>query len=242
MYQYNIYPLGDTAFTIEFAGKISEQVNEEVIARYLQLKRSGLPGLIEVSPAYNSVSVFYDPLLVARSPGSIDTAYERIKEQVIKVLQIPPEKQEDQKRILRIPVCYEPTFAPDLHALASIKQMEPAELAAIHCSVLYRVYMLGFLPGFPYLATVDERIAAPRKNQPVTVTAGSVGIAGNQTGIYPFTSPGGWQIIGRIPFRIFDPQKDEPALFAPGDHVQFYPVTEKEFLINQKKDPWELPS
>jgi inhibitor of KinA len=241
MFPYNIYPLGDAALTIEFAGEISEKVNEEVIARYEQLKRSGLPGLIEASPAYNSVSLFYDPLQFAKSTGSAVTAYENIKEQVIKILQIPPDNPIERQGVLRIPVCYEPAFAPDLPALAAAKKIEPAELVAIHYSVTYRVYMLGFLPGFPYLAAVDERIAAPRKKQPVPVAAGSVGIAGNQTGIYPFTSPGGWQIIGRIPFRIFDPQKDEPALFCPGDHVQFYPVTEKEFSIYQEKDPWALP-
>lgn len=125
---------------------------------------------------------------------------------------------------IRIPVCYEEGFSPDLAVLADAKGCSPRHLVELHASVSYKVYMIGFLPGFPYLGKVDPALATPRKERPVPVPAGAVGIAGNQTGVYPVDSPGGWQIIGRTPIKIFDRDAENPVRLQPGDHVTFYPV------------------
>jgi inhibitor of KinA len=131
---------------------------------------------------------------------------------------------------LDIPVCYGGTFGPDLPGVAAWAGCTAEEVVAAHTQRSYRVFMLGFLPGFPYLAPVDDRIAMPRRDAPrPLVAAGSVGIAGRQTGIYPFDSPGGWQIIGRTPLTLFDPSHEPPALVAPGQRVQFRPISPSEF-------------
>jgi inhibitor of KinA len=135
---------------------------------------------------------------------------------------------------MRIPVCYAKTFAPDLEDLALQNKISQEEVIRIHTSATYRVYMIGFLPGFAYMGRVDERIVTPRRSQPRTmVPAGSVGIAGEQTGIYPFASPGGWNIIGQTPVALFDVKRKQPVLLQPGDEVTFYSITEHEFTNYQ---------
>jgi inhibitor of KinA len=129
-----------------------------------------------------------------------------------------------------IPVCYAPEYALDLDAVSRASECAPDEVVSRHAGVEYRVYMLGFLPGFPYLGLVDERIAVARRSTPRPyVPAGSVGIAGRQTGIYPIESPGGWQIIGRTPLRLFDPEAGTPPLLRPGDRVRFVPIDAARF-------------
>lgn len=131
---------------------------------------------------------------------------------------------------VRIPVCYDSSLGPDLVSLANTHGLSAEEVIQIHTSRLYSVYMLGFLPGFAYMGTVDPRIQTPRRAAPRTqVPAGSVGIAGMQTGIYPLASPGGWQLIGRTPLPVFQPDASSPSLLQPGDHVQFYPITLQAF-------------
>ncbi len=129
----------------------------------------------------------------------------------------------------RIPVCYEGEYAPDMQWVARHKGLSTEAIINIHCAKTYRVYMVGFLPGFSYMGTVDPQLELPRKQLPVNVVAGGVGIAGLQTGIYPLTSPGGWQIIGRTPVKLFDPRLDPPVRLQSGDRVQFYPVSQVEF-------------
>jgi len=133
-------------------------------------------------------------------------------------------------RKLSLPVCYAPKYALDSQEVADLTNLPFEEIVRIHVSRLYRIYMVGFLPGFAYLGEVDPRIAVPRRQEPrITIEAGSVGIAGLQTGIYPITSPGGWQIIGRTPVKLFDKEKEEPALFKAGDEVTFFSIQEDEF-------------
>ena len=134
-----------------------------------------------------------------------------------------------QQRKISIPVCYSRAFAPDIEFIASEKNISIEKIIQLHTSKSYTVYMIGFLPGFSYMGEVAEAIAIPRKIQPVSVAAGSVGIAGKQTGIYPLESPGGWQIIGRTPLKIFDKGKSDPVLLQPGDEIQFYSISEDEF-------------
>lgn len=137
--------------------------------------------------------------------------------------------EEDQRPVIRIPVCYDPPYAMDLEQLAVQKGLSAVEVINKHMSRIYRVYMIGFLPGFSYMAGVDEQLWVPRKPQPVAVQAGSVGITGLQTGIYPVNCPGGWYIIGRTPVKLFDASAKVPVLLNAGDQVQFYRITKEEF-------------
>lgn len=184
--------------------------------------------MIEAVPAYSSLTIYYDvPLLRKKNPAG-KLVFESISEQLHHRLQQPLRTNEKESPLIQIPVCYDPEFATDLIHFASQKKLSPEEIIRIHTEKEYRVYMLGFLPGFSYMGLVDERIAAPRKPQPTTVAPGSVGIAGKQTGIYPLASPGGWHIIGRTPLTLFDASKEEPTLLKAGDRIQFVPISKNE--------------
>ncbi|MBN8673826.1 MAG: 5-oxoprolinase subunit PxpB [Chitinophagales bacterium] len=226
---YRIFPLGDTALVIDYGNLVDEAVNKEVMSRFAQLKNANLPGVIEVVPAYSSLAVYYHPPEVWKKRTRAMTVYEWMKDEVGQLLAQPVANDQSTERLLTIPVCYEDEFAPDIRALSATKNISVEEIIQLHTATTYRVYMLGFLPGFSYMGEVDERISIARKPQPVNVTAGSVGIAGRQTGIYPLASPGGWQIIGRTPLKLFDVKKEEPALFKAGDKVQFISISKNEF-------------
>ena len=249
---YRIFPLGDSAVTVDFGNGIDEAINKEVIARFNQWQQQPLPGMIESTPAYSTITVFYDIMALKKKILPGQTAYDWMRKQLEERLQQPLQQDQIKERRIQIPVCYDEAFAMDIHSLAATKNIPVEEVIRIHSSKDYKVYMLGFLPGFAYMGEVDEGIAMPRKPQPVNVAAGSVGIAGRQTGIYPLASPGGWQIIGRTPLKLFgasptlSPKKesgvsenaetrhDGPTLFRAGDTVQFYSITKNEFdLLNE---------
>lgn len=226
---YRIFSLGDTAITINFGNCIDEAINQKVMAGFHQLQKDPLPGMIESVPAYSSLTLYYDISFIRKTVPKEQPVFDWIKGQVEQRLAgLAPEEAGTERRI-RIPVCYDQEFAPDIQELAAMNNISVNELIQIHTARSYRVYMLGFLPGFAYLGEVDERIAMPRRAQPAMVTAGSVGIAGRQTGIYPLTSPGGWQIIGRTPKQLFDANKQEPALVKAGDIIEFYSISPDEF-------------
>jgi inhibitor of KinA len=226
---YQIFPLGDAAATIDFGNLVDEKLNEEILARVKQLKEQSFPGIVEVLPAYSTLTVYYDiKTLKKKTPGN-QTVFEWLRQQLEKKLQQPILQNEVAKRHIKIPVCYEDEFATDMQHLGTAKNITAEEVIQIHTSKSYKVYMLGFLPGFAYMGEVDQRINMPRKPQPERITAGSVGIAGKQTGIYPLASPGGWQIIGRTPLKLFDVAKEDPTLLKAGDTVQFYSITKTEF-------------
>jgi inhibitor of KinA len=158
------------------------------------------------------------------------TVYEWMCRQVGKLIDSSAMDAAKPSRLIRIPVCYDLALAPDLVSLAAEHKLDTEEVVKLHTGKTYRVFMIGFLPGFAYMGSVDEKIATPRKINPRTlVPAGSVGIAGEQTGVYPFDSPGGWQLIGQTPIKMFSATKAEPCLLQPGDDVQFYAVTIMEF-------------
>ncbi len=226
---YRIFPLGDTALIIDYGNLVDEHINKEVMTRFAQLRNVNVPGIIEVVPAYSSLAVYYHPQEVLKKRTIEITVYEWMKEQLEELLAQPVITDESTERLLTIPVCYEDEFAPDIRALSAAKNISVEEIIQLHTATTYRVYMLGFLPGFSYMGEVDERISIARKPQPVNVTAGSVGIAGRQTGIYPLASPGGWQIIGRTPLKLFDVKKEEPALLKAGDQIQFISISKNEF-------------
>lgn len=227
---YSIFPLGDAAITIDFGNRIDEKINETVLSLFRAFQKNPLPGMIEAVPAYSSLGIFYDPMQLKKGITPGKTVYEYLKGEAEKFIESFPESETSQAKLIKIPVCYEEEYASDLGRMAASKRIDKQEIIDLHCNQTYRVYMIGFLPGFPYLGTLDEKIAMPRKTQPQIVAAGSVGIAGRQTGIYPLNSPGGWNIIGRTPLKLFDPHKEFPTLLNAGDIAQFYPINKKEFL------------
>jgi inhibitor of KinA len=226
---YRIFSLGDTALTIDFGNTINEVINGEVQARFKDLQQDPLPGMIEAVPAYSSLTLYFDLLSIKKESSSTQTRLDLIKAELEERLMQPVDIDQANSRVVRIPVCYDKEFAPDLEALARSSGLTTHEVIHIHTSKTYKVYMLGFLPGFPYMGEVDDRIVMSRKQYPVNVEAGSIGIAGKQTGIYPLDSPGGWQIIGRTPLRLFDATKERSTLLQTGDTIQFYSISKNEF-------------
>lgn len=227
---YHIFPLGDAGITISFGDTINPALNRYITGLFHYFKQSELPYVRDIVPAYTTLSLHYDLVQVMRLKKGTITAYEYVVEQVHHLTLHATETEAKQARRINIPVCYQPSYAPDIQALATEKNCSVGDIIAWHRSRTYLVYMIGFLPGFPYMGEVDERLAAPRKTTPRnSVPAGSVGIAGNQTGIYPVASPGGWQLIGRTPLKLFRPDQTVPVLLQPGDEVVFYSITEDEF-------------
>jgi inhibitor of KinA len=220
-----IFPLGESALVVEFGREISVELNERSIALADHLDAVPFPGYIESVPCYASTAIFYDVQQIKRELPFAPTAFEQVRlriESVLHSLDIIPNTE---KRLIEIPVIFDEHDALDLTFIAESAALSPGEVVEIFTSTTYRVFMLGFLPGFTYMGEVDARIAVPRKDTPRTkVPKGSVGIAGRQTGIYPFESPGGWQIIGRTDTDIFVPASDPPCLFRPGDQVRFVPA------------------
>ncbi len=226
---YTIFPIGDNAVTIEFGNTINDSINKEVINRFHQIQGDPIPGVIDVFPSYSSITLYYDLLKVKKNGINSATAFETIKKILEARMLMPVIEHLTEPRLVKIPVCYETEFAPDLHQFLIIKNITKEELIEIHTATIYKVFMIGFLPGFAYMGEVNEKIVMPRKSKPKMVAAGSVGIAGKQTGIYPLISPGGWQIIGRTPLKIFDPGQKEEILLRTGDHIQFYSISKIEY-------------
>lgn len=229
MSDYTIFPIGDSAATIDFGNYISEALNRKVMAMQAWLYQHPFDGLIDVIIAYSSLSVIYNPGVLKTTYKPEKTVFDFVKRKLTEAYEMSSILERDHI-IKRIPVCYDAAFAPDLGYIAAEKQIAMDDIIQLHTSVPYRVYMIGFQPAFPYMASIDERIAISRKPKPrPLVAAGSVGLAGIQTGIYPLDSPGGWQIIGRTPFKLFDKNKPNRLIIKPGDQVQFYAITRKEF-------------
>ena len=226
---YKISSLGDNALIIDFGNIIDESINKVVHSLFYQLQNDPIPGMIEAVPAYSSLTIYYDVLFIRNKLNKQITAFEWISEGLKKYISKENIETGDPQLLIRIPVCYENEYAPDLGFIASRNNISTEEVIYLHTSTTYHIYMLGFLPGFAYMGMVDEKISSSRKQKPVFVEAGSIGIAGKQTGIYPFRSQGGWQIIGRTPLKLFDKEKINPVLFKPGDKIQFYSITKNEF-------------
>ncbi len=220
-----IFPLGDNCVTVDFGNELSIELNNKAISLANHFANTPFPGFIEAVPAYSSLSIFYSVIDVRQSFSEFITAFAAIKWLVQASLQYPDEILEVETRSIEIPVDFSDHAALDINFIAEHSDMPPADVIDLFTSTTYRVYMLGFLPGFAYMGDVDQRIAVPRKDSPRTkVPKGSVGIASRQTGIYPLESPGGWQIIGQTNLELFSPNSDSPCLLAPGDEVHFVPV------------------
>ena len=217
--------------TLELGHLIDEQVNRRVLALEAWLRERPFPGLKDIIVAYSSISVFYDPAEMSQAgwPDGVHKHIRQLLEEAWAATDGEYPSFLEEREPIRIPVCYGGGFGPDLEGLSTVLKISQKDIIGLHSSFIYRVYMIGFLPGFPYLGRIDPRLEIGRKSRPVPVVAGGVGIAGNQTGIYPVNSPGGWQIIGRTPVKLFDAGKEPPVRLNIGDLVQFYAVSKEEF-------------
>lgn len=226
---YKILPLGDTALTVDFGNLISIKINDTVISIFKKLQQQPIEGMTEAVPAYSSLTIYYDVMNVYKNVSGEITVFDWMKNKVQVFLEKEIENYQFVKRVVTIPVCYEKKFATDMNWITDKLKITWEKLIQLHTSKHYRVYMLGFLPGFAYMGEVDNAIELPRKQQPQNVIAGSVGIAGKQTSVYPLDSPGGWQIIGRSPQKFFNKENIEPTLLQAGDSVNFISISKDEF-------------
>ena len=213
---------------ISYGDTIDTAINEKIIALHKALAAKPFPGFIESVPAYASLAIFFDTVLIKDNQQNFSIAFDFVQNYLSKLVnEIYSATPHEAVEKIIIPVYYN---GEDLEYIASLHQLTIEAIIKIHTSVLYRVFMTGFLPGFAYMGTVDEKIITPRKDKPrLHVAAGSVGIAGAQTGIYPIDSPGGWQIIGTTPLQIFNKIKPDPCLLKAGDKIQFVAIDKTEF-------------
>ena len=215
------YLMGDRGLLLEFGDEISREINEKVRRMALAIQARSIEGIIETVPTYRSLLIIYNPIILP-----IEDLKKRLRGIEEGLQQTPLQ----EPKLTRIPVLYGGIYGPDLEGVAKYLQTSPEEVIQLHCSKPYLIYMIGFMPGYPYMGELLQDLVVPRLKTPrLVVPKGSVAIAQRQTGIYSMESPGGWQILGRTPVELFDPGKDPPALLQMGDFVQFYEISEKEF-------------
>lgn len=216
---YKIISASDHAINVMFPNRVDPQIN--LIISRLTLALQNETTITALLPAFRTLTVFYQPLI---------TDAKQIKDLTARMIEQLDLHQSEKANVVHIPVCYTAEFGPDLVRVAAHGQLSIAELIRRHTQPDYLIYMLGFLPGFAYLGGLDPQLAMPRLASPrAAIPAGSVGIAGEQTGMYPFTSPGGWQLIGRTPLRLFDPERERPLLYQAGDYIHFEAIDEATF-------------
>jgi len=236
-----IVPLGDSALVVRMRERFDdapEQTLDVVLRAFQRLQNAAIPGVIELAPAYTGVAVFFDPIPAAKCAETPDKVFDwlaiRIRAVVAGVAD-PGRITRSRSQTVEIPVCYDSEFALDIDDVAQRAAISPGEVIRLHSAGEYRVACIGFVPGFPFLAGLPKELATPRRDVPrKQIPPGSVGIGGAQTGIYPLLSPGGWNLIGRTPLRLFDPRKNPPALLRAGQRVRFRAITREEFEAAEK--------
>ncbi|MEH7013121.1 5-oxoprolinase subunit PxpB [Neobacillus niacini] len=217
-----IVPIGDSAITITFGNEIDESTHHTINQFLETFRRNKIDGVIECVPTYTSVAIFYDPAKIG---------YSHVVKKVFSIYESAMESRSQSSIVYRIPVYYGGKTGPDLRFVAEFNNISEQEVINLHSNREYLIYMIGFVPGFPYLGGLSKKIAAPRLEKPrATIAAGSVGIGGNQTGIYPAEVPSGWRIIGITPLSLFDIENDKPSILSAGNHVTFFSVNYEEFL------------
>lgn len=220
MADFRILKAADSALVVEFGSTIDRKTSDRVLALAEALEQARLPGVTEVVATFRSLSVNYDSLTTTGSE----------LEQAIAAFVDEPTQSSHSKRLWDIPVCYDPKFAPDIEDVAKSIGLSVTEVAALHAATQYHVYMIGFVPGYPYMGDLPAKLQLPRRSDPRTrVPPGSLAIATSMTAVYPYESPGGWHLIGTSPVRFFDAASAKGALLGPGDGVKFRPVTPDEF-------------
>lgn len=212
---------GDSSILLQFGNTIDPAINQKIAATVQLMREQHINGVTDVIPAFCSLLINYDPRVIS---------YEQIKRRMEALVKIDVTAGDTRKRVFEIPVCYGGEYGPDIQNIADHAGLSVEEVIQIHTSRDYLIYMLGFLPGFTYLGGLDERIHTPRLANPrIRIPAGSVGIGGSQTGIYPMDSPGGWQLMGMTPVKTYDPDREVPILVEAGDYIRFVAIDEDEF-------------
>lgn len=220
-YKVRYLAAGDACVIVEFGHEISIDLHNRVRGLMQALQNQPMQGIVELVPAYCSLAVHYNPLMMDYQ--QIVTYLRRLAEKIADIPLPAPREME-------MPVVYGGIYGPDLAYVARCLGLSETEVVSMHASARYLVYMLGFTPGFPYLGGMDARLAVPRLENPrVKIPAGSVGIAGGQTGIYPVESPGGWRIIGRTPLALYDAAAEDPVLLRAGDNLRFRPISPEKY-------------
>ncbi|MGV4968529.1 5-oxoprolinase subunit PxpB [Priestia aryabhattai] len=230
-----ISPLGDSALVITFGDSIQYDIHKQIKTCKDSIELNPFPGFIECVPAFTNLTIFYNPLeVVAAVKKQQKKEFVSPFEVVSSIVQSKLENEQTEKeldhRTVSIPVCYGGEYGPDLEYVARHHNLTTEEVISIHSEGEYLAYMIGFAPGFPFLGGLSERIATPRRPSPRTsIPAGSVGIAGMQTGVYPISTPGGWQLIGQTPIKLFLPEQNPPSLLQAGDIIKFEPISKEEY-------------
>tara|TARA_Y100000590_G_scaffold460709_1_gene620672 strand:- start:62704 stop:63468 length:765 start_codon:yes stop_codon:yes gene_type:complete len=207
---------GDQGLLVEFGDKIDVKLNDEVRNLTFQMEQSKEDWIIDLVPSYKSLLVIFNPTLSTRK---------HVENYILELAADLEKTSESTNRVIKIPTLYGADFGMDLEFVASNSNLTTKEVISLHSKPKYRVFMIGFAPGFPYLGGLNKKLATPRLKSPrLKIPAGSVGIADNQTGIYPNDSPGGWQLIGRTPLNLFDPSREKPSLLIAGDYIKFEPL------------------
>jgi KipI family sensor histidine kinase inhibitor len=226
---------GDKCLVVEFGDKIDESINNKVAMLGKAIEESNLDYIIEVVPTYRSLMVVYEPMLI-----DLNSLIQKIKG----LENSQSRGAVSRIKVIEIPTIYGGEYGQDIDTVAKHNNLTIEEVINIHSSREYLIYMLGFTAGFPYLGGMDEKIATPRLKEPrIKIPGGSVGIAGGQTGIYPLESPGGWQLIGRTPLKLYDPHRENPVLLCAGDYLKFVAITKNEFdeIANlEKQDKYQV--
>lgn len=220
----HFFSVSESAITVSFENRISEKINQKILDLAGFIKQHPFAGMMEIVPAFSSLTLFYNPAVVRLNSPNAPTAFDAARVYLENALQHTSETENIKKEPREIEIVFDASeeYALDLEVISQTKNISKQKVIEIFTSKTYRVFMLGFLPGFAYMGEVDEQIAVPRKEAPrLKVPKGSVGIAGNQTGIYPLESPGGWQIIGKTDTELFTPQAGNPTFLQAGDLVKF---------------------
>lgn len=225
---------GDRALIVEFGDRVDRTLSERVLRLDAIIHANAPDGLVETVPTFRSLIVYYDPLVTGRA---------KLEQAIVGILD-RKDSRPSSTTLWRVPVCYEGEYAPDLAEVARLTRLTTADVVALHSATRFHVYMLGFLPGFPYMGDLPKELALPRRADPrLRVPAGSISIATSLTAIYPYESPGGWHLIGTTPIRLFDPERVRPALFTPGDAVEFDAIDAAAFASIRRsveKDDYTL--
>lgn len=228
---YQLHPLGDQAVVIELGEEINLETQKKVKRLSTFLEKNHETWMVEYIPAFTTVTLFYDLLAVSQLSQNSVLPYQAVCSYINKIIKSLGTDEEVDQRTIEIPVCYGGEFGPDLEYVAEHNDLTPEEVIKIHSEGDYLVYMIGFAPGFPYIGGMSEKIATPRRKSPrLKIPPRTVGIAGMQTGVYPIETPGGWQLIGQTPIKLFRPLDDSPSLLQAGDKIKFFPISYEEYM------------